>query len=272
VRKFQVISERLARDGENVLTVKKKNPFLANIVHFFSGFSLIMWVGAALCILSYKPLGDPPDSMNLGLAIVLFLCIIVMAIFNIVQEHKSNQVMKSILNMLPAQAIVIRNGAPQEILATQLVEGDVIELSVGRVPADVRIISARQLRVDNSVLTGETEPISCTTVSTNENYMETKNLLFLGTTITEGTGMGVVVATGGKTVMGFITTKTASSVHFLYAKRNQPIYDSRLHRRWKCGCHSVVLVGSLAAHVLPQLLEHLANDHYLRRCHRWFLA
>jgi sodium/potassium-transporting ATPase subunit alpha len=73
--------------------------------------------------------------MNLGLAIVLFLCIIVMAIFNIVQEHKSNQVMKSILNMLPAQAIVIRNGAPQEILATQLVEGDVIELSVGRVPA-----------------------------------------------------------------------------------------------------------------------------------------
>jgi sodium/potassium-transporting ATPase subunit alpha len=68
------------------------------------------------------------------------------------------------------------------------------------------------LRVDNSVLTGETEPISCTTVSTNENYMETKNLLFLGTTITEGTGMGVVVATGGKTVMGFITTKTASSV------------------------------------------------------------
>lgn len=87
------------------------------------------------------------------------------------------------------------------------------------------------MRVDNSVLTGETEPISCTTVSTNENYMETKNLLFLGTTITEGniidfyqsnfkmiwstsilgTGMGVVVATGGKTVMGFITTKTASS-------------------------------------------------------------
>lgn len=48
MRKFQVISERLARDGENVLTVKKKNPFLANIVHFFSGFSLIMWVGAAL--------------------------------------------------------------------------------------------------------------------------------------------------------------------------------------------------------------------------------
>jgi hypothetical protein len=40
----------------------------------------------------------------------------------------------------------------------------------------------------------------------------------------------------------------------------------------QCGCHSVVLVGSLAAHVLPQLLEHLANDHYLRRCHRWFLA
>ncbi len=45
---FQVVAERLARDGENVLKVKKKNPFLADIVHFFSGFSLIMWVGAAL--------------------------------------------------------------------------------------------------------------------------------------------------------------------------------------------------------------------------------
>jgi len=63
------------------------------------------------------------------------LCIIIMAIFNIIQEHKSNQVMKSILNMLPAQAVVTRNGAPQEILASRLVEGDVIELSVGRVPA-----------------------------------------------------------------------------------------------------------------------------------------
>lgn len=101
------------------------------------------------------------------------------------------------------------------------------------------MISSQQLRVDNSILTGETEPIACTSVATNENFMETKNLLFLGTTITEGnstaykgrtasshnslktepyficllgTGMGIVVATGGKTVMGFITMKTASNI------------------------------------------------------------
>ena len=80
-------------------------------------------------------MGDPPDPINLGLGIVLLIAIIIMAIFDIVQEHKSNQVMKSILNMLPAQAIVIRDGAPQQIAASQLVVGDCIELSVGRVPA-----------------------------------------------------------------------------------------------------------------------------------------
>lgn len=85
--------------------------------------------------LSYKPLGDPPDPMTLGLGIVLLICILVMAMFSIVQEQKSSRVMKSILRMLPAQTTVTRNGAPQQIAASQLVEGDVVELSVGKVPA-----------------------------------------------------------------------------------------------------------------------------------------
>jgi sodium/potassium-transporting ATPase subunit alpha len=215
----EIVGQRLQRDGENVLKVKKKNPFVANIVHFFSGFSLIMWIGAAMCFVSYKPLGDPPDPMTLGLGIVLLICIFVMAIFNIVQEQKSNRVMKSILRMLPTQTIVIRNGSPQQIAASQLVEGDVVELSVGKVPADIRVIKATQLRVDNSVLTGESEPITCTTVPTNENYMETKNVVFLGAIIIEGTGQGVVVSTGERSVMGFITKSASSETSTSYMQK-----------------------------------------------------
>jgi sodium/potassium-transporting ATPase subunit alpha len=87
--------------------------------------------------------------------------------------------MNTIGKMLPAEAQVTRDGVTSMIPVANLVTGDIIVVQNGtRVPADVRIVNHSQIKVDNSILTGESEPISCTVACTNEeNFMETKNLL-----------------------------------------------------------------------------------------------
>ncbi len=80
---------------------------------------------------------------------------------------------------------------------SSVVIGDLVTVNTGdKVPADIRLISADQLKVDRSMLTGESDPVSCTVDCTDSNYMETRNILFMGTTIVEGQGIGVVAETG----------------------------------------------------------------------------
>lgn len=90
-------------------------------------------------------------------------------------------------------------------LATEkLVVGDIVEVKGGdRIPADIRIISAMGFKVDNSSLTGESEPQSRSAEYTNQNPLETKNIAFFSTNAVEGTALGVVVNTGDRTVIFF---------------------------------------------------------------------
>lgn len=95
--------------------------------------------------------------------------------------------MDSFKNMVPQFALVIRDGTKLTMKAEELVIGDVVEVKFGdRVPADVRIIEARGMKVDNSSLTGESEPQSRGPEFTNENPLETKNLAFFSTNVVEG--------------------------------------------------------------------------------------
>jgi sodium/potassium-transporting ATPase subunit alpha len=91
------------------------------------------------------------------------------------------------------------------IKVDEVVVGDVIEVKFGdRVPADIRVIESRGFKVDNSSLTGESEPQSRSPEFTNENPLETKNLAFFSTNAVEGTAVGIVINTGDNTVMGRI--------------------------------------------------------------------
>nr|XP_032800915.1 sodium/potassium-transporting ATPase subunit alpha-3 isoform X1 [Petromyzon marinus]XP_032800916.1 sodium/potassium-transporting ATPase subunit alpha-3 isoform X2 [Petromyzon marinus]XP_032800917.1 sodium/potassium-transporting ATPase subunit alpha-3 isoform X3 [Petromyzon marinus]XP_032800918.1 sodium/potassium-transporting ATPase subunit alpha-3 isoform X4 [Petromyzon marinus]XP_032800919.1 sodium/potassium-transporting ATPase subunit alpha-3 isoform X5 [Petromyzon marinus] len=115
--------------------------------------------------------------------------------------------MDSFKNMVPQQALVIREGEKLQINAVEVVAGDLVEIKGGdRIPADLRIISAHGCKVDNSSLTGESEPQSRSPEFTNENPLETKNIAFFSTNCVEGTARGVVVNTGDRTVMGRIAT------------------------------------------------------------------
>merc|ERR1719193_2084420 len=107
--------------------------------------------------------------------------------------------------MVPQGANVLRDGKRLDINATECVVGDIVYVKFGdRIPADLRIIEARGFKVDNSSLTGESEPQSRGPEFTNENPLETKNLAFFSTNAVEGTCIGVVVHIGDNTVMGRI--------------------------------------------------------------------
>ncbi|GAM25690.1 hypothetical protein SAMD00019534_088650 [Acytostelium subglobosum LB1] len=140
--------------------------------------------------------------------IVIFL----QASFSAFQDWSTARVMKSILNMLPAECLVVRDGNMTRINTNQLVVGDIVHLSMGnKVPADMVIIhTSGDLKVDNSVLTGENKPISVQTSPTDQSFLESKNMAFMGTYVFNGTGTGVVVLTGNNSVMGRINKLTNS--------------------------------------------------------------
>nr|XP_034833903.1 sodium/potassium-transporting ATPase subunit alpha isoform X6 [Maniola hyperantus] len=201
--------ENLERDGPNSLTPPKQTPeWVKFCKNLFGGFALLLWIGAILCFIAYgiqaSTVEEPADD-NLYLGIVLAAVVIVTGIFSYYQESKSSKIMESFKNMVPQFATVIREGEKLTLRAEDLVLGDIVEVKFGdRIPADIRIIEARGFKVDNSSLTGESEPQSRGHEFTNENPLETKNLAFFSTNAVEGTAKGVVICCGDNTVMGRI--------------------------------------------------------------------
>jgi len=195
--------------GLNQLTPPPTTPeWVKFCQNLFSGFACLLWLGAILCFIAYSiqatAYEEPPDD-NLYLGIVLTAVVTVTGIFSYYQESKSAKIMESFKNLVPQYALVRRNGEKITIPALELTLGDVVEVKFGdRLPADLRVVEARQFKVDNSSLTGESEPQTRTPEFTNDNPLETKNLAFFSTNAVEGTCVGIVVNIGDNTVMGRI--------------------------------------------------------------------
>lgn len=120
--------------------------------------------------------------------------------------------MGSFKDFIPPETIVIRNGEQRKMDATKLVVGDVVRVELGKkIPADLRIIDSVGMKVDNSSLTGETELLARTSEPTNDNPLETKNIAFFSTLNKEGTGTGIVFATGDRTFIGQIANLAANA-------------------------------------------------------------
>lgn len=115
------------------------------------------------------------------------MLVIVLGVFTFYQEYSSGKVMESFSKMVPSYANVIRSGKFGNINAAELVVGDIVEVKFGdRIPADIRIVECSGFKVDNSSLTGESEPQSRSVNCTDDNPMETKNLAFFSTNALEG--------------------------------------------------------------------------------------
>merc|ERR1740136_621214 len=195
--------------GPNSLTPPPKTPeWVKFCQQMFSGFACLLWLGAILCFLAYgiqaSAYEEPPDD-NLYLGVVLTVVVTVTGIFSYYQESKSAAIMESFKNLVPQYALCRRDGDKITMKADELVIGDIIEVKFGdRIPADIRVLEARGFKVDNSSLTGESEPQSRSPECTHENPLETKNIGFFSTNAVEGTCVGMVVNIGDNTVMGRI--------------------------------------------------------------------
>ncbi|XP_076153174.1 sodium/potassium-transporting ATPase subunit alpha-1-like [Alosa pseudoharengus] len=202
--------EILAHDGRNALTPLSTTPELVKFAKYqIGGFSTLLWIIAILYFLVYgiqTALGDEPEEEpvinSLFLGVMMSAVVIITGYFSYCQEARSY-----FKNLVPQQALVVRDGEKMIINAEEVVVGDLVEVKGGdRIPADLRIISAHGCKVDNSSLTGESEHQTRTPDFSHDNPMETRNIAFFSTNCVEGTARGIVINTGDRTVMHRIAT------------------------------------------------------------------
>ncbi|KAI8052603.1 uncharacterized protein B0P05DRAFT_479916 [Gilbertella persicaria] len=200
----------LSETGPNILTPpKRRHPILKYLDCVVKLFNLLLILAG---ILDYILLGIDFEAnfANTYLGAILIGVSLINAFIEFYQEQKSQALLDSFLNMVPAKCMVIRDGRVEQIDASNLVVGDVVLVRMGdKVPADIFIFSASDLKVDNSPLTGESDPQSRGPTNTQKNVFEAENIIFSGTMVVSGEGYGIVVRCGDSTVLGQIAGLTA---------------------------------------------------------------
>lgn len=195
----EVVTEKIARLGQNILIEKHKTPAWVLFLNQFKDFMIIILAVAALLS---GIMGDLTDTL------IILLIIILNAILGFVQEYRAEKAMEALKKMSITQTMVIRNDAIVTISSVDLVEGDLVLLETGNVvPADCRLYETISLKIDESSLTGESIAIDKKHISLEPEDLplgDQLNMAFKGTQVTHGRGRGVVVATGMKTELGKI--------------------------------------------------------------------
>lgn len=194
----QEAAQRLAEVGPNRLPQGEKAGFLKRFFKHFHDTLIYILIGAAVIT---ALLGHWIDT------IVIMAVVVINAVIGLIQDGKAEQALEGIRKMLSAHAQVLRNGAWTEIDAEDLVPGDCVRLRSGdRVPADLRLIEANNLRIEESALTGESLPTEKNTspVDQNAGVGDRSSMAFSGAIVTGGRGVGLVTATGANTEIGKI--------------------------------------------------------------------
>lgn len=190
--------ERLATYGPNRLAPQQRRGPLMRFFMQFHNILLYVMLGAA-CITAL--LGHWVDTG------VLLMAVLINAVIGFIQEGKAESALDAIRAMLSPHAMVLRDGQRREIDAADLVPGDRVLLASGdRVPADLRLVAARELRVDEAALTGESlaSEKSTDTVSLDAPLGDREGMAYSGTLVVYGQATGIVVATGSATELGQI--------------------------------------------------------------------
>ncbi|WP_310449298.1 cation-transporting P-type ATPase [Sulfuritalea sp.] len=206
-------ARRLAEFGPNhVEEVAREHLLLGFAREFTHFFAIILWIGAALAFLA--DYFDPGQGMGrLGFAIVGV--IVVNGIFAFWQEYRAEQAVAALRQLLPQKVQALRGGAIVELLASELVPGDIVLLEEGNfIPADCRLIEAFALRVNTATVTGESLPKARNTdPSAEDSPLYAKNVVLAGTAVVSGQARAVVYATGMRTEFGRIAhlTQTAGA-------------------------------------------------------------
>jgi Mg2+-importing ATPase len=198
------IEERRARFGPNMVESARKLGVLAEIYSRSKNPLVIQLLVIALVSLA---MDDVPSFVVVGLMVVLSV------ILAYVQEARSNKAVERLMAMVKTTCTVLRDGKEAEIPLHALVPGDLVVLAAGSIiPADLRLVSAKDFFVSQSALTGESLPIEKNALPCDregKGALDLPNACFQGSNVLSGTARGVVVNTGGKTYFGAISQKLA---------------------------------------------------------------
>lgn len=201
------------RDGPNALSPLRVTPeYIKFLKCMFHGFAALLWICAILCFILYLVTYyiQEPDIGIAWLGIIIVLICLISGMFAYIQETKNTKVMESFKKMVPTFATVIRGGIKLRLPTEELVVGDLVEIRLGdKIPADIRIIECRGLRVENSSITGESEPVVRTDYPTDKNPLESANVAFFSSFAVAGSGKGIVIATGDCTMIGRLAGLTS---------------------------------------------------------------
>lgn len=195
--------KRLNDYGQNIILNKNKTPLILRFLKQFNDTMIIILLVVAVLLYFYGCF----YSHEYTDTIVILFVVFINAIVGFIQEEKSALILKDLKKYETSTSKVKRDDKILIINTKELVPGDIIYLESGEtVPADIRILRCENLKVDESALTGESIPVQKSADVLKENLIiqEQKNMLFLGTNITNGKCTGIVVSTGKNSELGKI--------------------------------------------------------------------
>jgi P-type Ca2+ transporter type 2C len=191
--------------GLNTLPEEPRPGFLHLLWDQINNFLILLLIVAAGVT---ALIGETTD------AIAILAIVILNTVLGVIQESRAERALAALKRMAAPNAIVVRDGLPVTLPARELVPGDIVLLETGNfVPADVRLVESVNLQINESALTGESQPVqkdACIVLDTDLPIGDRVNSAFLGTTISRGRGRGLVIATGGHTQIGMIASMLQS--------------------------------------------------------------
>ncbi|MEX2182969.1 MAG: cation-translocating P-type ATPase [Chloroflexota bacterium] len=191
-------STRLGSYGPNELRAKAVRPVWRLFLEQFTNAMILVLIGAAAITAA---IGDLKDT------VIILAIVILNGVVGFVQEYRAERAMDALKRMTSPSARVVRDGVTAMVAATDLVPGDIVRLDAGDVvTADMRLMEAQSLRINEAALTGESEPAGKSTAPlpdvTAALLADQRNMAFSGTAVTYGRGQAVVVTTGMATALG----------------------------------------------------------------------
>jgi Mg2+-importing ATPase len=228
------VSKRLVKYGKNEISQARRPSFFQDILHRLTSPLVIQLL--LISILS-AVIGELNSSIIVGIMILLSVGI------SYVLDRRSGNAVESLGKRVQSRSHVIRNGIDREVALSDLVPGDIVQLQAGSViPADLRLISAKDFFVSQASLTGETMPVEknalpCTVE--NIGILELNNACFQGSSVSSGSAMAVVVNTGSRTFFGAIAES-------LNKKRVETSFDKGIHSfTWLMIRFMIVMVSAV---------------------------
>lgn len=206
------LSEKLAdraraEYGTNVLTYGKKESIAKRLFSaFINPFTVVLLVLAAISVFTDILFAEPGDR-NYVTVVIITVMVLLSGALRFVQETRSGNVAEQLTGMIHTTACVEREGQTAEIPLEEIVVGDLVYLSAGdMIPADLRILGAKDLFISQSALTGESEPVEklSTPVEQIGSLTDAKNLAFMGSNVISGSAKAIVISVGNDTMLGLM--------------------------------------------------------------------